>query len=369
MSSEPPVIDYRAYPHLFDRVMAHVAWDALPALRLTGKAVGEQANAVLWRHVVLRVEEPGHIDILDPFRHRRIPGLRFECAAERGPLVEAHDEVLLYRTLDRLRTHTRTVDHWLHDSESYATDDKPPRWHGNVREALEGALHRIDVSENDLPFLSQEAERVVLRYRPFEEPSEGEEEGHRMNWPVGFGTKRIVARLHLPTGLVLTDDDWSALWQGVIGCRDYLPPGCEDVAVIITQGNGDAPPQFTEFTPSEDDTEPWFSFFMSILCGLGARSIAVVGLETVDPGVFGLLDAGELAEERLALYKAVIDNWVMQPGSLLNVPDIEVVTVGGYRAAQGLDAYEWSLLAAAPGARLPLPSRWPLLRLPPPALQ
>ncbi|WOO85458.1 uncharacterized protein LOC62_07G008957 [Vanrija pseudolonga] len=348
-----PVIDYRGLPHVFDEIMDSMPWEALPALRLTNKEVSERANALLWRHIVVRVEWPGHIDMLDPFHHRRIPGLRFECASQTGTVPDAHDELLLYRTLDRLRLHTRTVDHWLHpDEEPYATHPKPPRWHGNVCEALASALHRVDVSANELPFLAQEAERVVLRYRPASAPSEVDQRPYRGAWPVGFGSKRVVARLDLPVDLQLTPDDWVMLWAGVLPCREYLPPACDDVVVVITQGRGH-PPHFSRFTPPAGDrVPPYFDLFLSILRNIGAKGVAVVGLESVDPGVFGFqVDPAMQAEGRLALFKTAIDKWISESS-------VEVVTAERYRRTRDLDLYRWGLLAAAPGQRLPPPSTW-----------
>lgn len=356
-----PVIDYRGLPHVFDQIMDSMAWEMLPALRLTNKEVSERANALLWRHIVVRVEWPGHINILDPFHHRRIPGLRFECASQTGAVADAHDEALLHRTLDRLRLHTRTVDHWLYaDEEPYATHSKPPRWHGNVCEALASALHRVDVSTDELPFLAQEAERVVLRYRPLAAPSKVEEVQMRGSWPVGFGSKRVVARLDLPIDLQLTPYDWVMLWAGVLPCHEYLPPTCDDVVIVITQGRGH-PPRFSQFTPpSGDRIQPYMDHFLSILCNLGAKRIAIVGLESVDPGVFGFhLDPAMPAEERLALFKTAIDKWITDATRPFpSHPDFEVVAAERYRRTRDLDLYRWGLLAAAPGHRLPPPSTW-----------
>ncbi|WOO85462.1 uncharacterized protein LOC62_07G008961 [Vanrija pseudolonga] len=117
--------DVSSYPHILTTILSHVSFDTLPALRGVNKRIGKWAESQLYKHVVVQVSKQGRIDLLDPYLHRPMAGLRFAPTFDdtqppiRGQpalirLISLHwppgDEHAHRPTLRRLATHTTTFD-------------------------------------------------------------------------------------------------------------------------------------------------------------------------------------------------------------------------------------------------------------------
>ncbi|KAL1405590.1 hypothetical protein Q8F55_009229 [Vanrija albida] len=101
----PGTIDHGSYPDIFDSIVDFMDWNALPSLCPTSKATDSRIQSILLRHVVFLLKsgkswDVAGVTIVDPYFHRRIPGLEF-------PL---DDEAAQHRTLSRVAEHALFVD-------------------------------------------------------------------------------------------------------------------------------------------------------------------------------------------------------------------------------------------------------------------
>ncbi|KAL1405620.1 hypothetical protein Q8F55_009259 [Vanrija albida] len=135
-------LDHTAYPHILDLVIAHAPPDVLPTLRLVSRYCLEAASCRLYAHVAMAVRSGsprGAIELTDPVRRVRLPGLRWRSWADRhyparaepcfSPDAEPTADMLVARAehascIARLQRYTRTVDNF----NSYAGSLSDNEW-------------------------------------------------------------------------------------------------------------------------------------------------------------------------------------------------------------------------------------------------
>lgn len=340
---EPPWIDSASYPHLLDRIVDFLPLPALATLRLVSRGLHERANAILYAHICISFSVYATAQVVDPFERRRIPGL----------VLDAKDPAAFKLALARIVAHTRVIDHQMAHSWH-----SPPEWVPAMRMSLpESILHRVDVSPNQFdtfPLLAVDARTIALSYRMRFD--------RIMHLDLPFlkrlyAAKNVIAHLALPADLDLGKRSRESVWKRARDC-DYYFSDLDDVTLIVTQGSG-APPRWS--APGPGDTGELFDVFMAELCRFGCERFVLVGLETLDPGLLGFqLDPDVAPEDRLALYKGVMQDWVAAAPEELReeAPEIEVISVEQFRRDRGLDDYRWAVTTAGVGPRLPMPSSW-----------
>ncbi|WOO85457.1 uncharacterized protein LOC62_07G008956 [Vanrija pseudolonga] len=98
------VLDHTA--HILDTVIAHRSWDAFFAMRATCSTVSDKIIAIMYRHIVVDVNESDdtHVLIRDPYHLK--------------PLIHLYRYSTLYSfsftlgdALERLKKHIRIVDY------------------------------------------------------------------------------------------------------------------------------------------------------------------------------------------------------------------------------------------------------------------
>lgn len=64
--------DYTSFPHLFDRVVSHLDWSTLLTFRGASRAVYDQVNAIIYRHVLLDMPTCTEDTLLvkNPYNHK-----------------------------------------------------------------------------------------------------------------------------------------------------------------------------------------------------------------------------------------------------------------------------------------------------------
>ncbi|WOO85459.1 uncharacterized protein LOC62_07G008958 [Vanrija pseudolonga] len=340
---DPPWLYSASYPHLLDRIVDFLPLPALATLRLVSRGLHERANAILYAHICFSFSVYATTQVVDPFERRRIPGL----------VLDAKDPAAFKLSLSRIVAHTRVIDH--HMAHSWHS---PPEWVPAMRISLpDSILHRVDVSPNQFdrfPLLAVDATNIALSYRmrfdrimhldlPFLE---------RL-----YAAKKVIAHLAIPPDLDLSKHSRESVWKKARDCDHYFAE-VDEVTFIVTQGSG-APPRWS--SPDASDTGALFDAFMAALCRLGCERVVLSGLETLDPGLLSFeLDRDVASEDRLALYKGVMDDWVeAAPDDVRDeAPKIEVISVEQLRRERGLDDYRWAVMTAGVGPRLPMPPSW-----------
>ncbi|KAL1405584.1 hypothetical protein Q8F55_009223 [Vanrija albida] len=338
-----PLLDSHFYPHVVDRIFDFLPLPALHTLRLVSRDFHQRANSILYRHISISFGLYANAQVIDPFERRRIPGLVLDA--------KVPDQFKL--TIARIAAHTRIIDHHAARSRNAPLD-----WIPTLRQALPASiLHRVDITPNrfdSFPYLAADGKALALTYR-----LSFDRTGH-LDHPFltrFHGLTRAIVHLALPPALDLTKHPRESVWRKVRACDGYIGEVGGEVVLIVTQGDGE-PPRYT--TPDGSDSGYLFDAFMSALCALRCASVVLVGLETLDPGLLGfsLKQDSMSPEDRLQLYKGVVDDWVAPKELHDAAPEIKVFTAAQFRASRGLDDYRWAVMTSGVGSRLPVPFSW-----------
>ncbi|WOO85453.1 uncharacterized protein LOC62_07G008952 [Vanrija pseudolonga] len=140
-------MDYTAYPHILDAVLAHSDWQTLQAMRLTSKTLNDKVCKLIYRHVVIKDDwHPAQLVVREAYFHRPLFALDRDSGSVRpspryqgediGPRVSAEDG------LERLRKYTRIyTGDWEHSRGLAWNAIQPALAHAEVvREQLSAVV-------------------------------------------------------------------------------------------------------------------------------------------------------------------------------------------------------------------------------------
>lgn len=340
------------HPHILDRILSHAAWNTLPTLRQTTKEVASFANAVLYRHVVVNVRGTT-LELLDPFRMERVPGLRLERGHADYP-----------RVLERLSKYTRTFDFvalGLGDLEGLA---RAAVWR-DVKRIAESKRIR---SSEPITYLLDTPEEVVLHYTANSSPYSKRE-------LLSTLFKRLVLQVNISDALTRRFHETTAAGRinSIIRKLGFL---CRprEIIILFTQGSGEPIPWWkdVQYKPGDHPVRPFDLLLDMAFCPWTDRAVTLVGLETMDPRILYLAPwstepaASRLIRLRKALRrpmergKNMYRNADGTPASDAGHIDLKLVALDDYRHTTGLEEYEWRLMTTKPCVKLPFPSTWSL---------
>ncbi|WOO85461.1 uncharacterized protein LOC62_07G008960 [Vanrija pseudolonga] len=341
------------HPHILDRILSHAAWSTLPTVRQTTKEVAAYANAVLYRHVVVNVRGTA-LELLDPFRMQRVPGLRLE---------PRHPDYKL--TLQRLAAHTSTFDFVAIGVMTLENLGSTEAW-DDIRPIAEKKRIR---SSQPITYLLDTPQDVILHHAVDFTPR-GRRELVRTE------IRRLIIRIDV-------SELHTRPFPQVNGLTAVTPMGdfttgagyllrADEIIFLFTQGDGRPIPGWHEFV-DDPDSQPPRPIDMLLSLGfspLDPHPVTIAGLESIDPRILYVEpSAADTKESRLMRLHQALIPFIARGVTVTSHCEIQydtgarvnlfLVTLDDFRHSAGLDdEYDWRVIMSKPGVKLPFPATW-----------
>lgn len=313
--------DCSGYPHILANILSHVSLDTLPALRGVNKAIGKWAESHICKHVVVQVSNKGKIDLLDPFVHRRVAGLRFAPG----------DDNTHKPTLRRLAAHTTTFD-FIGDCYDL---NLAPGW-GDIRAIACGKRVRC------ITPVSQHFKTPadVVWHRPLTVKYAA--------WtprPDHSSPSRALTIIKVTSAWVTPGPTATRVRMTFSFSHNHELHFARDRVVLLDP---------SEYTPPVISA-PFdnHSCLGTLLDWMTHRDDSHYPITLVVPDL-----QDENAPHGYAEVQLAITSWVTANYNIGHQPKFKMVTMADYRRSSGIDGDEWDVIMAKPGVKLPLPGPW-----------